>query len=245
MADKQAPLDFGRAVRFFFEDPKWVTKIILGGLFSMLSIFLVGTFFVTGYVVGITRRTARGESQPLPEWDDLGTLFVDGARALAVYLGHIIPLGILATVLALAVGGVFQSENTPDSLRVMAMLIIFAGCVLVTLASIAVLLYLPAAFTRFVVQDKVAAAFDVRENLLFIKRNPANYGLALLAILAASFLSQFGAILFCIGIFPASFWSSSVMGFVLGEVARQDSGSNLEGAKTLTTPPTSDSGGAS
>ncbi len=91
MADKQAPLDFSRALRFFFEDPKWVTKIILGGLFSILSIFLVGTFFVAGYVVGLTRRTARGESQPLPEWDDLGTLFVDGARALAVYLGHIIP----------------------------------------------------------------------------------------------------------------------------------------------------------
>ncbi len=249
MTDKQAPLDFGRALRFFFEDPKWVTKIILGGLFTMLSIFLVGTFFVAGYVVGITRRTARGESQPLPEWDDLGTLFVDGARALAVYLGHLIPLGILATVLALAVGGVFQSENTPDSLRVMAMLIVFAGYVLVTLASIAVLLYLPAAFTRFVVQDKVAAAFDVRENLLFIKRNSTNYGLALLAILAASFLSQFGVILFCIGIFPASFWSSSVLGFVLGEVVLKDpgsnSGSNSEPGKTPTTPPTTDSGGAS
>lgn len=60
MADKQAPPDFGRALRFFFEDPKWVTKIILGGLFSVLSIFLVGTVFVAGYVVGITRRAARG-----------------------------------------------------------------------------------------------------------------------------------------------------------------------------------------
>jgi hypothetical protein len=245
MADKKAPLDFGRALRFFFEDPKWVTKIILGGLFAMLSIFLVGTFFVAGYVVGITRRTARGESQPLPEWDDLGTLFVDGARALAVYLGHIIPLGILATVLALAVGGVFQSENTPDSLRIIAMLIVFAGYVLLTVASIAVLLYLPAAFTRFVVQDKVAAAFDVRENFLFIKRNLANYSLALLAILAASFLSQFGIILFCIGIFPASFWSSSVLGFVLGEVARQDAGSTSEPEETPTPPSTTDSGDAS
>ena len=245
MADKQAPFDFGRALRFFFEDPKWVTKIILGSLFAMLSFFFVGAFFIAGYVVGITRRTARGESQPLPEWDDLGTLFVDGARALAVYLGHIIPLGILATVLALAVGGVFQSENTPDSLRVMAILIVFAGYVLVTIASIAVLLYLPAAFTRFVVQDRVAAAFDVRENFLFIKRNLANYGLALLAILAASFLSQFGIILFCIGIFPASFWSSSVLGFVLGEVARQDAGLASEPEKTPTTPPTTDSGGGS
>ena len=174
----------------------------------------------------------------------MGTLFVDGARALAVYLGHIIPLGILALVLALAVGGVFQSENTPDSLRVMAMLIVFAGYALVTVASIAVLLYLPAAFTRFVVQDRVAAAFDFRENFLFIKRNLANYSLALLAILAASFLSQFGIILFCIGIFPASFWSSSVTGFVLGDVALKDAEGTPQTAKAPTTPPT-DSGGAS
>ena len=186
-----------------------------------------------------------GETKPLPEWDDLGTLFVDGVRALAVYLGLLLPLGILATVLALAVGGVFQSDSAPDSLRVMAMFIVFAGYVLVTVASIAVLLYLPAAFTRFVVQDKVAAAFDVRENFLFIKRNLANYSLALLAILAASFLSQFGIILFCIGIFPASFWSSSVAGFVLGEVALKDSGSTSRTAKAPTTPPTTNSGEAS
>ena len=246
MAEKQTQFDFARALRFFFEDPKWVTKIILGGLFVILSTFIVGTFFVLGYVVGITRRAARGESHPLPEWDDLGTLFVDGARALAVYLGHVIPLGILVTILALAVGGVVQSENAPDSLRVMAMLIVFAGYLLVTIASIAILLYLPAAFTRFVLQDNVAAAFDVRENFFFIKRNLANYGLALVAILAASFLSQFGIILFCIGIFPASFWSSAVAGFALGEVAHKDPNpASAPPANAPTTPPKVDPGGSS
>ena len=232
------PLDFGKALRFFFEDPKWVTKIILGGLFAMLSIFVVGGLFVAGYVVGVTRRAARGEAQVLPEWDDLGGLFVDGARATAVYLAHVLPLGVLATLLSLAVGGAAFSQDVPDAFRVLAILIVFAGWVVVTVLSLALLVYIPAAFTRFVLQDRLAAAFEVRENILFIKRNLANYGLALLAFLAASFLSQFGIILFCVGIFPASFWSSCVLGYVLGEVARQDPGSAAEPAKTSTTTPT-------
>jgi hypothetical protein len=240
------PLDFGKALRFFFEDPKWVTKIILGGLFAMLSIFVVGGLFVAGYVVGVTRRAARGEARPLPEWDDLGGLFVDGVRATVVYLAHVLPLGVLATLLGLAVGGAASaSQDVPDAFRVLAILMVFAGWLLVTVLSLVLLVYIPAAFTRFVLQDRIGAAFDVRENILFIKRNLANYGLALLTFLAASFLSQFGIILFCVGIFPASFWSSCVLGFVLGEVARQDPGSAPETAEASTTTPTKkDSGSA-
>jgi hypothetical protein len=220
-------LDFGKLLRFFFEDPNWVTKIILGGLFALLSTFLVGTFFVAGYVVGVTRRTARGEAQPLPEWDDLGRLFVDGARALAVYLCHVLPLILLVTMLGLALGGVASvSRDTPDAFRMIAVLAVFAGYALFTVASIALMLYIPAAFIRFVVQDSVGAAFDFKENFSFIKRNLSNYGLALLAFLAASFISQFGILLLCIGIFPATFWSSCVLGYAMGEVARLDAGSS-------------------
>ena len=220
------PLDFGKALRFFFEDPKWVAKIILGGLFAILSIFVVGSFFVTGYVVGVTRRAARGERQPLPEWDDLGGIFVDGARALAVYLSHVFPLVVLLTLLGLAVGGAASSsQDAPPAFRMMAILTLIGGYVFFSLMGLALLVYLPAAFTRFAIQDRVAAAFEVRENLLFIRRNLANYGLALLSFLAASLLSQLGILLFCVGIFPASFWSSTVLGYVLGEVARQDPGS--------------------
>jgi hypothetical protein len=169
------------------------------------------------------RRTAGGEERPLPEWDDLGSIFSDGARAIAVYLGHIVPLALLITLLGLAAGGAAaSSQDAPETLRMMAVLVMLAGYVLFTLVGIALLFYLPAAIVRFVTQDRVAAAFDYRENLRFIQRNVGNYGLALITFLAASFLAQFGIILFCIGIFPASFWSSTVFGYVMGEVVRRD-----------------------
>lgn len=218
------PLDFGKALRFFFEDPRWVNKIVLGSLFTLLSIFFVGSFFVAGYVVRVLRRAAGGEEHPLPEWDDLGGIFTDGARAIAVYLGHIVPLALLLTLLGLAAGGAAaSSHDAPDALRMIAILVMLAGYVVFTVVGVALLLYLPAAILRFVIHDRVAAAFEFRENLLFIKRNLGNYGLALITFLVVGFLSQFGIILFCIGIFPASFWSSTVFGYVMGEVARRDS----------------------
>jgi Protein of unknown function (DUF4013) len=237
MTTTQEPLDFGKALRFFFEDPRWVNKIVVGSLFTLLSFFFIGGFFVAGYVVRVLRRSAAGEEHPLPEWDDLGGIFADGARAIAVYLGHIVPLVLLLTLLGLAAGGAAaSSHDAPDALRMVAVLVMIAGYVVLTFVSVALLLYLPAAILRFVTHDRVAAAFDFRENYLFIKRNVGNYALALVTFLAASFLSQFGIILFCIGILPATFWSSTVFGYVMGAVARRDLAPSATADKTPPTP---------
>jgi len=36
----------------------------------------------------------------------------------------------------------------------------------------------------------------------------------------ARFASQFGLLLCCVGVFPAAFWSSLVLGYALGETVR-------------------------
>src|SRR5947209_4180909 len=75
-------LDLGQGFRFFFEDPDWVKKILIGGVFMLLSTFIVGAVFVAGYGVHLLRRVVRGEPRPLPEWEELGRFFGDGLRAL-------------------------------------------------------------------------------------------------------------------------------------------------------------------
>ena len=84
-------LDFGRTLKFFFEDPNWVQKILIGSLFTLLSFFFVGGIFVAGYAARLVRRAARGEPYPLPEWDDLGGMFVEGLSVVGAYLIHIVP----------------------------------------------------------------------------------------------------------------------------------------------------------
>ena len=66
------------------------------------------------------------------------------------------------------------------------------------------------------------------ENIAFIRDHSAPYLTALLAILLASFIAQFGFIVFCIGIFPAMFWSACVMGYVVGELARLAGGASTD-----------------
>jgi hypothetical protein len=86
--------------------------------------------------------------------------------------------------------------------------------------SLAALVYLPAAMARAALRGSFAEGFSWREITAFIQANLGNYALALVVYLLASFLSQFGMLLCCVGIFPAAFWSYQILAYALGETVR-------------------------
>ena len=90
------------------------------------------------------------------------------------------------------------------------------------LLMLALMLYVPAALLRFVLYDRVSAAFEVREVVGIIQRNLGNYLLALVLYFVANFASQIGMVLCCVGVFPLGFWSFCILAWGLGEVARRD-----------------------
>jgi hypothetical protein len=65
-------------------------------------------------------------------------------------------------------------------------------------------------------------AFEVRENVAFIKRNTKDYVLMLVTMIVAHMIAQFGVLLCCVGVFPASFWAMCVIALPLGQLARRD-----------------------
>lgn len=215
-------VDFGRAFQFYFEDPEWVKKTVIGGVFYLLAMFLVGIPFVTGYIVQVTRRTARGEALPLPEWTDYGQLFSDGLQIIGLYLLHFLAafllpgsLGCLFAIL----GSVASRSDAASGVMALGMM---AAWFLLALMLLAVLLYFPAAYIRTAISGNFRAGLEVRENIELIKRSPANYFIAIAIYWVTSFIAQFGIILCFIGVFPAAFWSMCVTGWALGEVARRD-----------------------
>jgi hypothetical protein len=218
-AQPGSALDFGRALGFFFQDPNWVQKLLIGSLFTILSMFLVGGIFVAGYAARLVRRTARGEPYPLPEWDDLGGMFVEGLSVIGAYLIHLVPavVGAGVVLLPMVFLGARNEDPSPAFLFVLIPLVLLA-----TVVFFAVLLYFPAAFTRLAVEERFGAAFELDANWAFVKRNLSNYFLAIAAFFVANFLAQFGILLFCIGILPATFWSQCVGAYALGEVALRD-----------------------
>jgi hypothetical protein len=220
-------VDFGRSLGFVFEDPEWLKKMLLGGLFALLGMVLIGTILVGGYFLRVIRRTASGEARPLPDWDDWGGLLVDGLVAFGVYLVHIVALvvplllggGCLLGLAAAAGGAGEKAGAATGAVAAVGVLGLYA---VVLLLGLALAVYIPAVLTRVAVLGRFGVAFEVRENVGFIRRNLGEYLLALVIFLVASFISQFGVILLCVGIFPASFWSYCVLAFPLGQIARRD-----------------------
>ena len=221
----QGSVDFGRSFTFVAEDPDWIRKILIGGVFSLACAVLVGIPFVLGYFSRTLRNVVAGEPRPMPEWDDLGDLFNEGLRLTAVYL--IYTLGIIAVVAglgcvvmlpAMALSG--RHGDLSDAFGVLGVLGVVALYGLVLLVSLALYIYLPAALARSAMRGTVADGFAWREILGFIKANLANYLITLVIYLLASFLAQFGFLLCCVGIFPAVFWGYMVLAVALGQTVR-------------------------
>jgi hypothetical protein len=220
-------IDFGRCFTFVTEDPEWLTKILLGGVFTLLSAVLIGLPFVLGYWGRTLRNVAAGEPRPLPAWDDLGGLFGDGLRLLGVYLVYTVGLAAALAALScvfvapLALAGGAGLDDGPEALLAalggLGTLLFYAVVMVLSLAAI---VYLPAALARAALRDSFSEGFAWRPIVAFIQANLGNYALALVIYLLASFLSQFGMILCCVGIFPAGFWSYLVLAHGLGETIR-------------------------
>jgi len=220
-------VDFGRSLGFVLEDPQWIKKMLLGGLMCLLSILFVGTIFIGGYFLRTIRRAARGEARPLPDWEDWGGLFVDGLVAFGVCLVHVFALLLpliagLGCLFGVAAAGVGSGEKGGNALGAVAGIGILALYAVVLLLALLLAVYLPAVLTRVAILGRFGVVFEVRENIGLIRRNLGEYLLALVIYLVANFISQFGVILLCVGIFPLTFWSYCVLAYPLGQIAGRD-----------------------
>lgn len=218
-------VDFGRSFTFVTEDPEWVKKILIGGVFTLACALLVGVPFVLGYFSRTLRNVVAGEPRPMPEWDDLGGIFNEGLRLTAVYLLYalavvavVAALGCVVMLPVMALSG--HGGDPSEALGLLGGLGIVGLYGLVMVASLALAVYLPAALARSALRGTVADGFAWRETLGFIQANLGNYLVSLVIYLLASFVSQFGIVLCCVGIFPAAFWAYMVLAVALGQTVR-------------------------
>ena len=164
----------------------------------------------------------------MPEWDDLGGIFNDGLKVVGVYFTYVagmivvvLALGCAAGLLGAGIGSLSRaSEGASSAAAAIGGLGMAGAYGLLMLLALVLAVFLPAVFVRVVLKDSFGEAFAFREHLAFIKANLANYALSLVVYLVANFASQFGALLCCVGLFPAVFWSYLIFGYALGETVR-------------------------
>jgi len=211
--------DFVKPLTFVFDDPRWVQKVLIGGLFIIASMFIIGIFFLLGYFARLARNVIRGDQQPLPEWDDLAEYFGEGARLFVVGLVYVIPLLIVAAIIVvpLAVAG---SASDNETIRSMAGMSVTCAWCLIFPIGLCMSLWMPAAFLMVIVKGDFKAGFEFRHIFTFIRANVGNYLLSFLVAIVAGFASQLGIILLCIGVIFTAFWARTVAIYAFAQTYR-------------------------
>ena len=215
--------DFVRPFAFTFDDPRWLPKILLGGLFYILGIFIVGIIFVLGYQARLARNVIAGVEHPLPEWDDLGEYFAEGLRLMGVVLVWILPLTMLAVFVM--VPGAIMSEADNEMAQMIGGCAVSAVWCLMFPLSLAVTFFMPASLLMAVVEKRFGAAFEFDRIWPFIKNHVGDYLLAIVIYFVARFAAGLGIVLLCIGVFFTAFWAMCVTTHAFAQVYRRAQGS--------------------
>jgi len=206
-------MDIGKAFTYIFDDEKWLTKVLFGGLFTILSSVLIGIPFILGYMVETLRNVAADEPSPLPEWSDLGEKFTRGLSLAIALLIYSIPLIIFICI------ATFIAGRADDG--TIAGLVSTCFSCLYALYGLAFAVITPAIIMRYAATGEIMAAFQFGEIISLITQNLGNYIIAVILFFVANFVASFGVILCGVGVFFTSFWADLVMAHLLGQVYRQ------------------------
>ncbi|NOK63647.1 MAG: hypothetical protein GFH27_549297n11 [Chloroflexi bacterium AL-W] len=75
-------MNIGKAISYVFEDERWISKVLLGGLIAAIPIL---NFAAIGYMIKTARNVAYGNPRPLPEWgEDFGDTFMLGFHGFVI-----------------------------------------------------------------------------------------------------------------------------------------------------------------
>jgi hypothetical protein len=210
-------MDWGKSFTHVFDDKDWVTKVLIGGILSMIPVV---NLVVLGYVLKALKNVAEGAEQPLPTWDDFGDYFVKGLVSALGAIVWALPIIILATMTAVlsALTG-YDSADTARTSTPFVLCMWSMSCVS-GIYGLFLGLVLPAAFAQYAVRGDFGAFFRFGDIVKFIKANIGNYIVALILAAVAQFISGFGVILCCIGAIFTQFWALLVGSHLLGQVYR-------------------------
>lgn len=233
VVEEEDTMDVGKSFSFVFEDPRWVSKVLIGGLMVLLSFLIVPGLIGIGYAAQLIRNVINGQERPLPEWSDMGAYLVDGAKLFVVYFVYIIPVFLLVfLIVAVAIATSATNPRGEPSGVALTLLIATTYCI-APIYSIALSLITPAFVGRYVMTNSIGAALNFGEVWQLTRANITNYLIALVVYFGASIAASFGIIICFIGYGFTLFYAYLVWSHMIGQAHRSALGLNPPAA-----PPT-------
>ncbi len=143
-------------------------KVLILGIIMIASVLIVPIFLVYGYMFRIIKATLAGLDE-LPEFDEIGEMFVDGLKVFVVAIVYAIPVYIIAAILGLIIGG--STTSTSISMDPTMVWALFFGYLLyIIIAVIIGLIEVIAIANMAYYNGDLGAAFRFSEILDYIAR---------------------------------------------------------------------------
>lgn len=207
-------MDIGKAFSYVFDDENWLTKVLIGGLFTLLGSILIGIPFLVGYAVETIKNVIDGEPKPLPDWSDLGEKFTKGLMLSLVFIVYMLPVILIACLLSVAAMVTEGGREAPNLMVAMSTCLNCLSAIWALLVGIVS----PAILIRYAVTGEFISAFQFGEIFSFIASNLGNYIIALLLGWVAGLIGGLGAIACGVGLLFTSFWALLVQSHLYGQV---------------------------
>lgn len=212
--------DFAKPFTYVFEDPNWLRKILMGGLFTIAIVFFfIGLPFILGYYAKTTRNILAGEPRPLPEWEDLGAYFSEGLRLVGVAIVWALPVIVLWMLVAIPAGMMTALGDSDAARSAGGAAFGLVYCVQVPLGLL-LRFVVPIAMVRAIAEDSFSAGLQFGRIFSMIKSNFVNFLLAFLVAFIAGFAGALGVIACIIGVVFTAFWSSLVSAHAYAQAYR-------------------------
>ncbi len=201
-------MDFEKAFTYIKDDERWMTKLGIGAALQFLSFLIFPLFLFPGYMVQIMRNVRDGIEKPLPEWDDWGTLLMDGFSIFAAQLIYTLPFWLLMCLAGIATMGAGATGSEDIFAAVGAASFLGIGC-LTTLFVVAWIFLAPAIAVQYVREETFASCFHFGEVIAIIRDNISDIVMITVAFIAVQFVVVFISGL--LGIIPCIGWIASIL----------------------------------
>ncbi len=206
-------MNYSEALSFTFRDDEWLKKLGIGGVLALLSVyaclFFILGFFLMGYYIGVLRNVMKDEEKTLPDWSDMGKIFVDGLLATIIFLFYFVVIGGCCAMMIVSVANDFMPDHEK------ALLIIFISITTV----VALTLFINYGLMQFAATDNFGAAFHLGNMIRLLKNNLGNF------IAVTIFSLTLNGLLFLAGLGIISpftnFWGMIVQAHLFGQLAKE------------------------
>jgi hypothetical protein len=210
-------MDIGKSFSYPFEDKRWVSKMGLGALISLVPIL---NFAMTGYMIQIVRNLMDNAEETLPNWDDLGKKFMDGLMLILAGLVYALPVIILSclplsiiTIPAMIASGNSNFQDAANAVSGAGGVLLAGMTCLFVVYGLVLSVIFPAIYVNYAKEGTFASCFKLREVFNIIGKNAGAFftawGISLVAGLVVGLVT--GIVSSVLGLIPCLGWIASIV----------------------------------